>query len=321
MFRNLNPLSLRVSGRQSELIELALTYRFKGLDIDVAHFHKQVVKRGFEHAGRFLESAQLQVGSFSLPFDWHEDEGYQDNLKELGEIAETAAKVGAPVCIAPVLADGSDKPYHENFEFQRQRLSEIAEVLKPHGVKLGVEFSYNPQVQGEATVVNSAEALVTLVNSATSDNLGAVIDLFDWHLSGGTPEMLRELSGARIALVRASDATEEAASTTTDLARQRCLAMKTGVIAADAYANVLRELEFEGPLTPFPHAAQIKGMTRDRIIKAAAESLDRMLGESLMSSPAPESEAVADEQDSGEGAKVGEAKQEVAVSGETKGDA
>ena len=35
MYRSLNIDTLGVSGRQSELIELALTYRFRGIDVDV----------------------------------------------------------------------------------------------------------------------------------------------------------------------------------------------------------------------------------------------------------------------------------------------
>ena len=38
MFKNLNPSALGVSGHQSELIELALTYGFEGTDLNVADF-------------------------------------------------------------------------------------------------------------------------------------------------------------------------------------------------------------------------------------------------------------------------------------------
>jgi hypothetical protein len=35
MFKNLSPEALGVSGRQSEMIELALSFGFKGLDLDI----------------------------------------------------------------------------------------------------------------------------------------------------------------------------------------------------------------------------------------------------------------------------------------------
>jgi hypothetical protein len=35
MYKNLNTAALGITGRQSELIELALTYGFRGLDLDM----------------------------------------------------------------------------------------------------------------------------------------------------------------------------------------------------------------------------------------------------------------------------------------------
>ena len=42
MYRSLNVETLGVTGRQSELIELVLSYRFKGLDIDIEAFARQL---------------------------------------------------------------------------------------------------------------------------------------------------------------------------------------------------------------------------------------------------------------------------------------
>ena len=38
MFKNLNPTLLGVAGHQSEIIELALTFGFAGLDLNMAEF-------------------------------------------------------------------------------------------------------------------------------------------------------------------------------------------------------------------------------------------------------------------------------------------
>ena len=35
MYKNLSPSAIGVFGRQSELLEIALTHRFKGLEIDI----------------------------------------------------------------------------------------------------------------------------------------------------------------------------------------------------------------------------------------------------------------------------------------------
>ena len=59
MYRNLDAVALGISGRQSELIELALTYGFSGLDVDIASFLKRARNNGVEQACRFMNSAGL----------------------------------------------------------------------------------------------------------------------------------------------------------------------------------------------------------------------------------------------------------------------
>ena len=74
MYKNLNAESLGITARQNELIELALTYKFRGLDIDTQSFLRQVESRGKEHAVRFLQSAHIRVGGFDLPVRWLADD-------------------------------------------------------------------------------------------------------------------------------------------------------------------------------------------------------------------------------------------------------
>ena len=64
MYRNLNCEALGVSGRQSEIIELSLTYRFGGMDLNMAEFRRQVEVHSLEHARRFLDSAKIKIGGF-----------------------------------------------------------------------------------------------------------------------------------------------------------------------------------------------------------------------------------------------------------------
>ena len=62
MYKSLNAESLGISGRPNELIELALTYKFRGLDLNA-----ETWSRGREQAAMFLKSANIRVGGFDLP--------------------------------------------------------------------------------------------------------------------------------------------------------------------------------------------------------------------------------------------------------------
>ena len=78
MYRSLHAETLGITGRQSELFELALTYKFKGLDVDMETFARQVESRGQEYATRCLDSAHkctgLKIGVWPLPVSWDADE-------------------------------------------------------------------------------------------------------------------------------------------------------------------------------------------------------------------------------------------------------
>ena len=73
MFLNLNAQSLGVSGRQSELIELALTYGFKGIDTDIDYLPFAGAPVGhptkLEGTGKMIAddcSAAVDMGCFGV---------------------------------------------------------------------------------------------------------------------------------------------------------------------------------------------------------------------------------------------------------------
>ena len=95
MFKNLNPSALGVSGHQSEIIELALTYGFAGIDLNMVEFAARVRLKGMPYARRLIDSAKIRVGTFPLPLEWDtDDETFQKELKKLPEYAECAAELG-----------------------------------------------------------------------------------------------------------------------------------------------------------------------------------------------------------------------------------
>ncbi len=103
MYKNLNPASLGVSGRQSELIELTLTYGFRGLDLDAADFLKRATLQGVDEAGKYIRSAKIKIGGWILPVQFEADDGvFQTELDRLAALTEPAKKLGfAPRTSSP----------------------------------------------------------------------------------------------------------------------------------------------------------------------------------------------------------------------------
>ena len=135
MFKNLNPSALGISGHQSEIIELALTYGFAGIDLNIAEFAARVRLKGMAYAARLIQSAKIRIGTFALPLEWEvDDESFDQQLKKLPEYADCAAELGCTRATTVLAPAGDARPYHENFELHRRRLHDVCAVLKPAGI-------------------------------------------------------------------------------------------------------------------------------------------------------------------------------------------
>ncbi len=278
MYKNLCPETLGVIGRQSELIELALTYGFHGLDIDFMQFSKQAELRGLEHAARFLKSAQLKIGAFDLPVRWDGDEdNFKQDLDRLPKLLESASVIGGKDWYTTVMPASDTRPYHENFEFHRERITQIAEVLATHDARLVLTI-LAPAAHREGRqfqFISSPAALLTLMKTTVVSNLAVMVDLWHWRVGGGTVEQLRELTPEQIMMIRVADL-PAGVSMETVTEESRLMPGATGEIDIVGALQVLGELGFDGPVTPYPDSAQLKGQTRDRIVQSACDALDKL---------------------------------------------
>lgn len=282
MFKNLNPQVLGVSGRQSELIELALTYGFKGLEIDMDDFAKRVESRGFDHARRFLESARhtfkLRVGGFPLPIDWTGDDAhFKGQMERLTKVAEAAQSIGAKYCFATIAPANDTRPYHENFELHRKRLALIADLLGKHGVRLGVGVLAAPSHRQNKAhqFVHKVEELLTLLKSISSKHIGLLLDTWNWHVGDGGFDQLEDLKVEQIVGVRLADLpTDHDPANLSDV--QRALPGASGTIDNVRTLQLLLDRRFDGPVSIWPSSTQFAGRTREWIVQRVSAVSDEL---------------------------------------------
>lgn len=284
MFKNLNIKALGLVGRQSEVIELSLSYNFKGMDLDIMDFSEHVGAYGLPHARRLIDSARIKLGTFRLPFSWEEweedEKSYKQWLEQLPKLAELAQQVGCSRCLTAITPASDERPYHENFEFHRKRISEIAEVLGPYGVSLGIEMLALPSLRkGQAfQFIHTFDALVQLAKMATVDNVGVVIDVWHMYVAGNGFEEIKKLAAEQIVAVFLSDIAADTNLEEVD-ETMRLLPGETGVINSAAVLTSLAELGYEGPVSPKAHPATTEGMSREAKVKLASQRLAELWAE------------------------------------------
>ncbi len=274
MFRNLNIACLGTTGGQSELIELALSYRFRGMDLDILEFAKQVETYGLPHARRLIDSAKIRIGSFRLPFalddDTEQTTSYEEGLAGLARLAELAAEMGCTRCLAAVEPATDALPYHENFEAYRRRILEVTEILGPLGICLGLEFTAATSRQDAKTFqfIQSFDALIQLVKATATEHVGVVADLWQIQQAGSSFAEIKELPIDRVVAVVLSDVDPGAEPV------QRLLPASEGAIDSTAVLVQLAEAGYEGPITPSADRESFNGLNRDATVKLAAERLN-----------------------------------------------
>ena len=277
MFKNLNASALGVSGHQSEIIELALTYGFQGLDLDIQEFATRASLRGMKYARRLIDSAEIHVGSFRLPLEWDvDDDLFKQKLAELTELAPVAAEIGCTRCLATIAPAGDNRPYHENFEFHKHRFTDICRALEPHGISLGVGFLAAEEFRkGQAfQFIQDIEALTLLVNMIDLPNAGMVLDTWDLRVCGATLENIRSLPAGKIVAVQLADLPADAADSAEISQSQRELPTVDGPAGIPAILTALAEMKFDGPLTLQPAKAALDGLRRDAVMERAGQALD-----------------------------------------------
>lgn len=276
MYRNLSPRALGFSGTiQSEMIELALTYGFRGMDLDIVDFGQQVADFGMDHARRLIDSAKLQLGNFTLPVRISEDDAsFEKDLAKLPGYAKLAAEMNC-VHALTFLPPASDKvAYPEFFSLHSKRLTEVAKVLAPHGVKLAVEFLGPATLRaGKAhEFIHDLASTIKLIELIGQPNVGLLLDTWHVFTSGGSIADIKALDAKHIVSVQVSDLPLNAnLEQLQDLDRK--LPGETGVAHIPEVLMHLQKIGYDGPVTPEPLKQRMKGMGRQRAVKMVGDAM------------------------------------------------
>ena len=279
MFKNLNPGALGVSGHQSEIIELVLTYGFGGMDLNVVEFATRARLKGVEYARRLFDSAKLKLGTFALPLEWDtDDETFAKDLQKLPEYAQAAVAAGCTRCIATVPAASDKRPYHENFEFHKRRFQEICQALEPAGVRFGVGFQAAEYLRKDQAFqfVHDLDALTLLLNMVAAPNIGLLLDIWDVVVAGGSLDSIRKLPPEQIVAVHVADLPPAAGNGEIDDKSRLLPGGEGGRIDIATLLVYLKSVGYDGPVTPRPSRGIFQSRRRDLVVKQAGEAMDKV---------------------------------------------
>ncbi len=276
MFKNFSAGLLGINGRQIELIELALTYGFRGMDIDMADMLRRSQRTDLNDATKYLRATDIKIGGFDIGVSLDaDDDAFASAVATLHPMAEIAKELKVKRAYLRLPAATNRLPFPEYFETQRARLNQIADVLAPREIRLGVSFSAGRELaEGkEFEFVRDVESFLALVNSVPAANIGFIIDTFDWVVGKGTLAQLTGIPAEKLVAVRLGSVAKDADAAnikTTD----RVLPEKDGALSHVSVVSHLKAVDFGGPVSPTGSSSRYKGQTRESTVQKAQEAID-----------------------------------------------
>ncbi len=279
MYKILNSQGLGVSGRQNELIELALTHKFNGVEVDMDDLVGRHDTLGKEFACQFLQSANIDVGTFELPIDLSVSDadfaGFEPKLNTIVDLAETLGAVRCYVMIRPT----SDLfAFQENFEKHRSRLFELAEKFEKHNIRIGLalQAAKAQSAKGEYKFIQSAEELLTLVKTVGHKNVGLCLNSWEWIVGGGAMDQLAEIDPKLITEFRMADLSDEGNPAAIKISDRVMPGDGTDSVS-QKMINYLLDAGYEGPFSVASDIGMFAGAARDGVVAGLSCRLDRLI--------------------------------------------
>ena len=272
MFRNLSPGTIGIKVNQREAARLAKLGNFEGVDIFIDEVYELSEKFSPSYVKAIFESFNIKIGGWGLPFAWNDrnEKTYKEGLEKLKKYAEVAEKIGSGRVITWVPSWSDEKPYKENFAWHVERFKPVAEILKSFNCRFGLEF-LGPKTLRENhkyEFIHTSEQMLELCEAIGTGNAGLLLDSWHWYTSGETLDDIKKLKTKDIVYVHISDA-PEGIPVEKQIDGKRCLPGETGVIDLEGFLKTLREIDYDGPVTPEPFSEKINGLPHELAVRMA----------------------------------------------------
>ena len=272
MFLSLNG-SLTRQMAWADFVRLAGKVGYPGVDVQLAAARKD----GVEATKALLKEARVKPGVTNLPvqFAAADEAAYQTGLAQLEENAKFAAEIGCTRMMA-VLSPASNEPRDERRKFVLTRLTPIAAILQKSGIRLGLEF-LGPlmfRTRAKEPFIWTLPETVALAKEI-GPNIGATLDAWHWHHSGGTVADIVATDRSRIVHIHVSDAKPQPPEEVRD--NQRHMPGE-GVIDLVGFFQALKAIGYQGGVAPETIGPRIPdGMPPEESAKLALDATTAIL--------------------------------------------
>ena len=280
MYRSLNIEYLGFETDVERAVLMAHEGGFRGLDLSPRQVLEVARTRRAARLRELMSDKGIHPGCFSLiPRNGSgKDTAWKEDLDRLPELASSVSAMGFRRALFVVLPFDQTLEYDANFQRHRRRIRQVADILRPFEILLGLEY-IAPLTRREGYrnhfVKDMADALA-LAEVADRPNVGLFLDCFHWYCARENASDILALNPAEIAGVHISDAVlgrtiEE------QLAFERELPEATGMIDLASFLGALKQIGYNGPVTCEPMSQNLAQLSPLEAVRRTAKAMNLMM--------------------------------------------
>ena len=266
--------SIGVSAGQLEAIELAARHGFESVGAD-GQFLASLSPDKLAELRASLKAKGLVFGAANLPVEFRQDQArFSQGLQDLPKVAAGLQRTNITRISTWLSPCDGRLTYVQNFRQHASRLREVANVLKDHGLRLGLEY-VGPKSSWAGRrypFIHTMAEMKGLIAEINTGNVGFLLDSWHWYHAGDTAADLLSLKASDVVAVDLNDAPPGVAKDQM-VDNHRELPCATGVIDVGSFLNALNKIGYDGPVRSEPFNEAVNKMGKDEACAASAAAL------------------------------------------------
>jgi sugar phosphate isomerase/epimerase len=212
-----------------------------------------------------MKSKGLVFGAAGMPVDFRQDDArFRSGMADLPKLTAGLQRAGVTRTRTWITPGSDSLTYLQNFKQHALRLREVAQVLKDHGLHLGLEYVGPPTSRQNRRYhfIHSLREMQELIAEIGTGNVGYVLDSWHWWTAGDTEADLLTLKATDVVSVDFNDA-PAGIPLEQQKDNQRELPCATGMIPMGVFVNALQSLGYGGPVRAEPFFKPLNAMAPD----------------------------------------------------------
>jgi sugar phosphate isomerase/epimerase len=275
---DLCPGRIGVEVDQRRAIKLAAAYGFQSVEPYGSYLAKLGQAELDELLGQ-LKEQNLVWGAASLEMEFRGDEKlFESGLQALPGMAKGLQRAGVTRLGTWIAPSHPQLTFLQNFKLHASRLRSVSKILNEHSIRFGLEY-VGPKKSWSSKrfpFVHTMSETKELLAEMDVPNAGIVLDSWHWYCAEESVEDLRTLRQDQIVAVDLNDA-PAGLERDQQIDNRRELPAATGVIDLASFLDVLRKLDYDGPIRAEPFNQSLNAMDDEDAVRTTATAMKKAM--------------------------------------------